>query len=71
MGAIRAFRGLPFARRQLAGFPRHRVEEALSSLRKRQALMAYAPLVEAGGNAVAQAEHTVFVGEEGVEVLTR
>jgi methionyl aminopeptidase len=71
MGAIRAFRGLPFARRQLAGFPRSRVEEGLARLRKRQALMAYAPLVEAGGSAVAQAEHTVFVGEEGVEVLTR
>ncbi len=71
MEAIRAFRGLPFARRQLAGFPRSRVEEALASLRRRQALMAYAPLVEAGGSPVAQAEHTVFVGEEGVEVLTR
>jgi methionyl aminopeptidase len=71
MAAIRAFRGLPFARRQLRDFRRPRVEEALAGLRKRRALMAYAPLVEAGGNAVAQAEHTIFVGDEGVEVLTR
>ncbi|MFI5182992.1 MAG: type II methionyl aminopeptidase [Vicinamibacteria bacterium] len=71
MGAIRAFRGLPFSRRQLARLPRPRVEEALANLRKRRALMAYAPLVEMGGKAVAQAEHTVFVGDEGVEVLTR
>jgi len=71
MGAIRAFRGLPFARRQLARFSRGRVEAALATLRRRRALMAYAPLVEAGGNPVAQAEHTVLVGQGGVEVLTR
>jgi len=33
--------------------------------------MAYPPLVEPTGALVAQAEHTVWVGKEGVEVLTR
>jgi methionyl aminopeptidase len=69
--ALRAFRGLPFARRQLAAFPRASVEEALEALRQRGALVAYAPLVETGGRPVAQAEHTIFVGSDGVEVLTR
>jgi methionyl aminopeptidase len=71
MAAIRGFRGLPFARRQLGDLPRAHVEEAIAALRKKRALMAYAPLVEAGGKGVAQAEHTIFVGDEGVEVLTR
>ena len=32
--------------------------------------MAYPPLVETTGRPVAQAEHTVYVGAQGVEVLT-
>ena len=35
------------------------------------ALMAYPPLVETTGRPVAQAEHTLYVGADGVEVLTR
>jgi len=69
--AIRAFRGLPFARRHLALFPRDMVEAALKVLLARNVLMAYAPLAEAGGSFVAQAEHTLYVGKDGVEVLTR
>jgi methionyl aminopeptidase len=71
MEALRAFRGLPFCRRQLVGLPRETVEACLASLRARGRLQAYAPLVEAGGRPVAQAEHTVLVGEEGALVLTR
>jgi methionyl aminopeptidase len=68
--AMRAFRGLPFARRQLGEFPRARVEDTLAILAACGALRGYAPLVEAGGRRVAQAEHTVYVGAGGAEVLT-
>lgn len=69
--AIRGFRGLPFARRQLARFERDRVERALAALGEAGVLHGYVPLVEPGGRPVAQAEHTVYVGAEAVEVLTR
>jgi methionyl aminopeptidase len=71
LAAIRAFRGLPFARRQLAGLPRPAVEDVLHRLRTVGQLTAYPPLVEDDGRPVAQAEHTIYVGPEGVEVLTR
>ena len=70
VSAIRAFRGLPFARRQLSGYPRARVEEALARLRAAGRLSEYPPLVEKSGRRVAQAEHTVYLGPDGVEVLT-
>jgi methionyl aminopeptidase len=70
MDAIRAFRGLPFARRQLGTLPSERLEATLEILRRRRSLQAYPPLVEASGRPVAQAEHTIYVGEEGALVLT-
>jgi methionyl aminopeptidase len=70
MDAIRAFRGLPFARRQLASFPRAELERALTWLGSQGALGAYAPLVETTGRPVAQAEHTIYVHEDRIEVLT-
>ena len=70
LAAIRAFNGLPFARRQLAALDRSRVEDTLRALRAARKLAAYPPLVDAGGCRIAQAEHTVYVGTEGVEVLT-
>lgn len=69
--AIRGFRGLPFARRQLAAFPRQEVERTLQALLTGGMLRGYAPLVEAGGRPVAQAEHTIYVSETDVEILTR
>lgn len=69
--AIRALRGLPFARRQIAGVPRDALEETLRALSRSGVLTAYPPLVETTGRPVAQAEHTVYVGTKGVEVLTR
>jgi len=69
--ALRSFRGLPFARRQLAAHPRPVVERTLTALRDARILMAYPPLVEEGGRPVAQAEHTIYVGPAGVEVLTQ
>ncbi|MGE0455656.1 MAG: M24 family metallopeptidase [Vicinamibacteria bacterium] len=68
--AIRAFQGLPFGRRQLGGLPRQRVDDTLRALWTRGWLAAYPPLIEAAGHMVAQAEHTIYVGEGGVEVLT-
>lgn len=69
--AIRAFNGLPFARRQLARFDRAAVDAALEVLVARQIVAQYPPLVERSGRPVAQAEHTIYVGADGVEVLTR
>jgi methionyl aminopeptidase len=71
LAAIRGFRGLPFARRQLAAFARARVEESLAALARGHGLTAYAPLVERAGHAVAQAEHPLYLGPGGVEVLTQ
>lgn len=71
LDALRAFRGLPFARRQLEAFPRAQVEHTLHELLRRGVLHGYAPLAESGGHPVAQAEHTLFVHADGVEVLTR
>jgi methionyl aminopeptidase len=70
LDALAAFRGLPFARRQLASFPREQLEQALVGLAGAGALQSYAPLVETTGRPVAQAEHTILVGESGIEVLT-
>jgi methionyl aminopeptidase len=67
---LREFRGLPFGRRQLGALPRADVESTLEALLKQRRLQAYPPLVEPGGAPVAQAEHTLWVGSSGVEVLT-
>jgi methionyl aminopeptidase len=72
-GIVRAlleFRGLPFARRQLRDFSRDAVEGALNTLRQRGQLTSYPPLVERSGRKVAQAEHTLYLGPRGTEVLT-
>ncbi len=71
LGAIVAKRGLPFSRRDLGAFPEALVEETLARLLARGRLGSYAPLVEASGRPVAQAEHTLYIGPNGVEVLTR
>jgi methionyl aminopeptidase len=70
LAAIGGFNGLPFARRQLAGLDRGRVEDTLRALSAARKLAAYPPLVDADGRRIAQAEHTVYVGTGGVEVLT-
>jgi methionyl aminopeptidase len=68
---LAAFRGLPFARRQLRGFSSEMIEGALQALRQRGQLTSYPPLVERSGRKVAQAEHTLYLGPNGTEVLTR
>jgi len=69
--ALNERNGLPFSRRDLRDCPRPEVEAALTRLAARGRLHAYAPLVETSGRKVAQAEHTIYVGRDGVEVLTR
>jgi methionyl aminopeptidase len=69
--AMREMRGLPFARRQLAHVPRTEMEQSLAALLKQRRVMSYPPLVEPTGAPVAQAEHTLWLGKDGVEVLTR
>lgn len=71
--AVLAMEGLPFARRSLMrelDDPK-RVEETLKALRKAKLLRAYPPLCERRGVRVAQTEHTIFISEDGAEVLTR
>jgi methionyl aminopeptidase len=70
LDAIADLNGLPFARRQLAHLDRARVESTLRALAAARALAAYPPLVDIAGRRIAQAEHTLYVGTEGIEVLT-
>lgn len=70
LAAIRALRGLPFARRQLAALPAAVVERGLGALLAQGRLAAYPPLADPAGRRVAQAEHTVYLGPGGVVVLT-
>ncbi len=70
LDVIESFHGLPFARRALREFPKETVEETLMELTRAGALVRYPPLVEAPGTYVAQWEHTLYIGEGGVEVLT-
>jgi methionyl aminopeptidase len=71
LSAMESLNGLPFARRQLAALPGDKVEGTLAALLKRGCLRGYPPLAESSGRPVAQAEHTLHVGSDGVEVLTR
>jgi methionyl aminopeptidase len=67
---LRALNGLPFSVTQLGPFSAARIESALSALEAAGRLRAYRPLVESPGALVAQVEHTLHVGSDGVEVLT-
>jgi methionyl aminopeptidase len=68
--AIESWRGLPIARRYFAHLDREAVEDALSKLVRQGSLVRYPPLCEDEGTMVAQAEHSIYLGPEGVEVLT-
>jgi methionyl aminopeptidase len=70
LAAIRGLRGLPFARRQLAALPAAVVDRGLAALLAQGRLAAYPPLADPGRGRVAQAEHTVYLGPDGVVVLT-
>ncbi len=68
--AIESWRGLPIARRYFNEFDRDLLEDTFAKLARQGSLMRYPPLVEEPGIMVAQTEHTMYLGPEGVEVLT-
>lgn len=70
LGAITSWRGLPIARRYFRDFEPKRVDETFSALIRQGSLMRYPPLVEQPGVMVAQTEHTLYLGPDGVEILT-
>jgi methionyl aminopeptidase len=65
------FHTLPFAERWLKNaVPKEKHREAFREVLASKAVTGYPVLVEASGKPVTQAEHTVFVTEDGCEVLT-
>jgi methionyl aminopeptidase len=68
--AIEAWRGLPVARRYFTHLDRGLVEDTITKLARQGSLMRYPPLVEDEGVMVAQYEHSLYLGPDGVEVLT-
>ncbi|MGQ9565017.1 MAG: type II methionyl aminopeptidase [Candidatus Bathyarchaeales archaeon] len=65
------YRSLPFAERWLQKSPLKTVyKEAFHEIRVANCLTEYPIFVEASGKTVAQAEHTVFITENGCKVLT-
>lgn len=70
LDAIQSWRGLPIARRYFRHLDPEKVEDTLSKLARQGALMRYPPLVEADGVMVAQTEHSIYLGADGVEILT-
>ena len=67
---IEAWRGLPIARRYFTHRDPAVVDETLMKLAKQGSLMRYPPLVEEEGVMVAQTEHSIYLGPDGVEILT-
>jgi methionyl aminopeptidase len=68
--AIEAWRGLPIARRYFRHLDTEAVEDVITKLARQGSLVRYPPLVEDEGVMVAQYEHSIYLGPEGVEVLT-
>jgi methionyl aminopeptidase len=68
--AIMAWRGLPIARRYFSEFERAVVDDTLTKLARQGSLVRYPPLVEQPGTMVAQTEHTLYLGPDGVEIIT-
>ncbi len=69
--AFQSWRGLPIARRYFTDLDQEAVEAAISKLAKQGSLIRFPPLVEDEGVMIAQTEHSLYVGPDGVEVLTR
>lgn len=68
--ALLAWRGLPIARRYFRRFGNELVLEVFRRLEQARLLHSYPPLVATSGQPVAQAEHSVYLGPEGVIQLT-
>ena len=71
--AMQASERLPFARRDMVRWlgDEKRCEDALRLLTKKKLIEDYPPLCERPGVRIAQFEHTIFIGENGPEVMTR
>lgn len=69
--AMESWHGLPIARRYFTEFDEGAVEAAIAKLAKQGSLIRFPPLVEDEGVVIAQTEHSLYVGADGVEVLTR
>lgn len=68
---VKNFKTLPFSERWLSSYTYENwYKQAFSELLSSKSVMSYPVFVEATGKPVAQAEHTVFVGEREVFVLT-
>jgi len=68
---VKSFSTLPFSERWLRSYMHKEwYKQAFSELFSVKSLMSYPIFVEASGKPVAQAEHTVFVDEKGIVVLT-
>ncbi|MEX1025252.1 MAG: type II methionyl aminopeptidase [Planctomycetota bacterium] len=70
LNAITAWRGLPIARRYFQEFDAKDVDATITALARQGSLMRYPPLVEQPGVMVAQSEHTLYLGADGVEIIT-
>lgn len=68
--AMQSWRGLPIARRYFDHLNRDAVEDTISKLARQGVLVRYPPLVEQAGVMVAQTEHTLYLGPDGVEIIT-
>ena len=68
--ALLSWRGLPIARRYFRQFGNEFVSNVFHKLERARLLHSYPPLVALSGCAVAQAEHSVYLGPEGVIQLT-
>ncbi|MEO0661851.1 MAG: type II methionyl aminopeptidase [Planctomycetota bacterium] len=68
--AMQSWNGLPIARRYFDAFDRETLDDTISKLARQGSLVRYPPLVENDGVMVAQTEHTLFLGPDGVEIIT-
>lgn len=68
--AMQSWRGLPIARRYFDHLDTDAVEDTISKLARQGSLVRYPPLVEQKGVLVAQTEHTLYLGPDGVEIIT-
>jgi methionyl aminopeptidase len=67
---IESWNGLPFARRYFLGHPRKPFDRCLQEMIRQGAVYAFQPLVEASRAHVAWKEHTIYLSQDGPEVLT-
>jgi len=67
---IQSWRGLPIARRYFENHDPEVLEDTIGKLARQGSLMRYPPLVEDEGVMVTQHEHTLYVGPDGVEIMT-